>query len=139
MTRVSFYILRNSSVDSRFNILFRIVEKAYFKGHRIFINSNDENEAKRIDSDLWTFKAKRFLPHGFVNTREGEIIGIGWDQEPNEHTEVLINLQTTIPPFFSRFERLIEIIESNPDDLARGRLNWSYYKDRGYPLDKYEI
>ena len=139
MTRISFYISRNSATTSRLSILFRIVEKAYFNGHHIFITSDNENEAKKIDAELWSFKANRFIPHGFVGTREGKIIGIGCNQEPDEHSGVLINLQKSIPPFFSRFERLIEIVESNDEDLVRGRANWIYYKDRGYPLDKYEI
>ena len=139
MTRISFYISRNSETNSRLSILFRLVEKAYFKGHHIFIATDNENETKRIDAELWSFKTNRFIPHGFVGTREGKIIGIGCDQDPDEHSGVLINLQKTIPPFFSRFERLIEIVESNDEDLARGRANWTFYKDRGYPLDKYEI
>ena len=139
MTRISFYISRNSATTSRLSILFRIVEKAYFNGHHIFITSDNENEAKKIDAELWSFKANRFIPHGFAGTREGKIIGIGCNQEPDEHSGVLINLQKSIPPFFSRFERLIEIVESNDEDLARGRANWIYYKDRGYPLDKHEI
>ena len=139
MTRISFYISRNSATTSRLSILFRIVEKAYFNGHYIFITSDNENEAKKIDAELWSFKANRFIPHGFAGTREGKIIGIGCDQEPHEHSGVLINLQKSIPAFFPRFERLIEIVESNDEDLARGRANWIYYKDRGYPLDKYEI
>ena len=139
MTRISFYICRNSETNSRLGILFRLVEKAYFKGHHIFIATDNENETKRIDAELWSFKTNRFIPHGFVGTREGKIIGIGCDQDPDEHSGVLINLQKTIPPFFSRFERLIEIVESNDEDLARGRANWTFYKDRGYPLDKYEI
>tara|TARA_B100001996_G_scaffold108675_1_gene82084 strand:- start:1202 stop:1621 length:420 start_codon:yes stop_codon:yes gene_type:complete len=139
MTRISFYISRNSATTSRLSILFRIVEKAYFNGHHIFITSDNENETKKIDAELWSFKANRFIPHGFAGTREGKIIGIGCDQEPHEHSGVLINLQKSIPAFFPRFERLIEIVESNDEDLARGRANWIYYKDRGYPLDKYEI
>ena len=139
MTRISFYISRNSATTSRLSILFRIVEKAYFNGHHIFITSDNENKAKKIDAELWSFKANRFIPHGFAGTREGKIIGIGFDQEPHEHSGVLINLQKSIPAFFPRFERLIEIVESNDEDLARGRANWIYYKDRGYPLDKYEI
>ena len=99
MTRISFYISRNSGTNSRLTMLFRLVEKAYFKGHDIFIASDNENEAKRIDTELWSFKANRFIPHGFVGTRE-ENNGIGCDQEPDEHSGVLINLQKTIPPFF---------------------------------------
>ena len=59
--------------------------------------------------------------------------------EQNIDVKSVENLQKSIPAFFPRFERLIEIVESNDEDLARGRANWIYYKDRGYPLDKYEI
>ena len=100
MTRISFYISRNSATTSRLSILFRIVEKAYFNGHHIFITSDNENEAKKIDAELWSFKANRFIPHGFAGTPEGKIVGIGCDQEPDEHSGVLINLQKSIPAFY---------------------------------------
>ena len=120
-------------------MLFRIVKKAYLRGHKIYIVGKTEREAEEIDSKLWTQEANRFIPHGLVNTPEGEIIAIGWGQEPSTHNEILINHCGKIPPFFSRFQRLIEIVDSSSEDLLRGRSNWKYYKERGYPLEKYSV
>ena len=139
MTRISFYISKEGTKNSRLNILFRIVKKAYFSGHKIYIVSQDEKQAKDIDSKLWTREPNRFIPHGLVNTPEGKLVAIGWGQEPEEHNEILINLFDSIPPFFSRFDRLIEIVMPSAAELSRGRTNWKYYQDRGYLLEKYNI
>jgi len=37
-------------------------------------------------------------------------------------------------PFFSRFERVIEIVTQDENDARLGRERYSFYKDRGYEL-----
>ena len=140
MTKISFYILKKSEKkNQRLQVLLRIVEKAYSNGHKIYIACRSRSQAERIDSELWVFKKDRFIPHGMIDSPEGKIVAIGWGQEPKLHNEVLINLLESIPPFFSRFNRLIEIVDSNESDLLLGREHWKFYKDRGYPLKKYDV
>jgi DNA polymerase III subunit chi len=45
---------------------------------------------------------------------------------------VLINLHETPPPFFSRFERLAEIVSE--DGAAAARERFRFYRERGYEL-----
>ncbi len=140
VTKVSFYILKKKETkDQRLQVLLRIVEKAYLNGHKIYIACKNRSEAENIDSALWVFKQDRFIPHGMVDSPEGKIVAVGWGQEPELHNEVLINLLGSVPSFFSRFDRLIEIVDSNESDLMLGREHWKFYKDRGYPLKKYDI
>jgi DNA polymerase-3 subunit chi len=51
----------------------------------------------------------------------------------------MINLGNGVPEFFSRFDRLIEIVVTDPEITANSRLNYRFYKDRGYPLDTRKI
>jgi DNA polymerase-3 subunit chi len=60
---------------------------------------------------------------------------------PLEHTgpaEVLVNLHPEPPPFFSRFERLAEIVAADDDALAAGRARYRFYRERGYELRQHD-
>ncbi len=50
------------------------------------------------------------------------------------HNEVLISLHSTCLPFFSRFERVIEIVGLDAADIHAGRERFSFYRDRGYEM-----
>jgi len=52
---------------------------------------------------------------------------------------VLINLHASPPPFFSRFERLIEIIGMDEAGMAAGRERWRFYAQRGYALRSHNL
>jgi DNA polymerase-3 subunit chi len=41
--------------------------------------------------------------------------------------------------FFSRFERVAELVSGDADVRQQGRKRYSFYKDRGYPLRTHEI
>ena len=47
---------------------------------------------------------------------------------------VLINLHAAPPPFFSRFERLAEIVGADEADAAAARERFRFYRERGYEL-----
>jgi DNA polymerase-3 subunit chi len=44
-----------------------------------------------------------------------------------------------VPAFFSRFERVVEIIEADDSLKQAGRLRYQYYKVRGYELVTHTI
>ena len=52
---------------------------------------------------------------------------------------MLVNLHPAPPPFFSRFERLAEIVGTDADDAAAGRERWKFYKERGYELRPHNL
>ena len=52
---------------------------------------------------------------------------------------VLVNLHSSPPPFFSRFERLAEIVGTDDADAAAGRERWKFYKERGYELRAHNL
>ena len=43
------------------------------------------------------------------------------------------------PPFFSRFERLAEIVSLDEADVASGRERWKFYKARGYEIRSFNL
>ena len=55
------------------------------------------------------------------------------------HTDVLVNLSGRTPPFFSRFERMVEVVTPDEPDRAGARERWRFYCDRGYPLESHDL
>jgi DNA polymerase III subunit chi len=59
--------------------------------------------------------------------------------EINVQSQVLLNLGAPLPAGFERFERLIELVGQDSDDLQAARTRWKHYKDRGYALSRYDV
>ncbi len=65
-----------------------------------------------------------------------------WVDHVAEHpgpATVLINLDPAPPPFFSRFERLAEIVGTEAADAAAGRERYRFYRERGYELRTHNL
>lgn len=139
MTLVGFYVVQTSDPGQRLRVAARLADKAFQRGHRIFINATDEAQATELNKLLWSFRPTSFLPHGLHGQEHSETIAIGWGQEPNNHNDLLINLQLEIPSFFSRFARVAEVVTQEPDSLAALRKSWTFYKERGYQLEKHDL
>jgi len=139
MTRVGFYVVQAAEQGHRLQVAVRLADKAFQQGHRIFINAVDETQARMLDELLWSFRPASFLPHGLHGQEHSDTIAIGWDQEPQDHNDLLINLQLGIPSFFSRFARVAEVVTQDPASLQALRESWKFYKERGYQLEKHDL
>jgi DNA polymerase-3 subunit chi len=65
-----------------------------------------------------------------------------WIDEALEHNgacAVLVNLSAEPPPFFSRFERLAEIVGKEETDVTAGRERFRFYRERGYELRTHNL
>lgn len=123
----------------RLSVAVRLADKAFQRGHRIFINAADEDQARALDELMWSFRPSSFLPHGLHGQEHSDTVAIGWGQEPHNHSDLLINLQLEIPSFFSRFQRVAEVVTQDPDSLEALRASWTFYKERGYQLEKHDL
>jgi DNA polymerase-3 subunit chi len=139
VTRVGFYVVQAAESSHRLQVAARLADKAFARGHRIFINAEDRAQAEALDDLLWRFRPASFLPHGLVGSEHADTIAIGWGQDPETHNDLLINLNLEIPAFFSRFQRVAEVVTQDPDSLAALRKSWTFYKDRGYQLEKHDL
>jgi DNA polymerase-3 subunit chi len=87
---------------------------------------------------LWQFREDAFVPHALLNAEDAPAdcpVSIGWHPEPGHHHDVIINLSPELPAFFSRFERLVEVVVQNDDVLDYTRQHFRFLKDRGYPIE----
>jgi DNA polymerase-3 subunit chi len=141
MTRVDFYILKDTGDTARSLFACRLTEKAVQQGYQVYINTESALQLLQLDDLLWTFRAGSFLPHAVDN---GEARGetpvlLGHNMEPRNSHDVLVNLSNDVPPFFSRFNRVAELVAGNDAQRAEARNRYRFYKDRGYTLNTYEI
>jgi DNA polymerase-3 subunit chi len=139
VTRVGFYVVQAADQAQRLQVAVRLADKAFQQGHNIFINAVDEDQARTLDQLLWSFRPASFLPHGLHGEEQSDTIAIGWGQEPAGHNDLLINLQLEIPGFFSRFRRVAEVVTQDPESLQALRRSWTFYKARGYQLEKHDV
>lgn len=126
--RVDFYLLSSSEPQAVGLVACRLLEKAYLRGHRVFVYCESQQKAESLDELLWTYKDDSFIPHHLQG--EGPEppppVQIGYDSEPRGYNDILLNMATTIPTFFSRFRRIIEIVAA--DDAAK-EISRNHYRD----------
>lgn len=143
MTRVDFYILKESTDSARLRTAARIAEKAMLQSRHVYINAADADEAARLDEVLWTFSQGSFVPHRIVADAEHaageEPVLIGTDVAIVEPCEVLVNLAPQVPEFFSRYDRVAEIVDAESGRRDAGRSRYKYYRDRGYELTSHNL
>ena len=139
--RVDFYLLASPSVDARWHFACRLLEKAYFAGNSVFVFCQCQEDAETLDELLWTFKEDSFIPHNLQH--EGLTppppIQIGHHQEPRGFSDVLLNLNPSIPPFYSNFKRVIELVSNETERKELGRKNYRFYRDNRCELFTHNI
>jgi DNA polymerase-3 subunit chi len=142
VTRVDFYILGENASGDGPRTACRIAEKAYRLGQKIYMHTNSSQAASFLDEFLWTFRDGSFVPHAAAGSDAAAdspvIIGKGEEPDPG-HRDLLINLADDVPLFFSRFERVAEIVAGDETGRKLARERFRFYRDRGYPLNTHEL
>lgn len=141
MTRVDFYVSSNNASDAHLQLACRIVDKAYQQQNQVYVHAATPEQARQFDELLWVFRDGAFIPHCQLNdtiAADTPII-IGCDTPPALKPDVLINLGQEVPGFFSRFERVIEIVAGDESARAQARQRFKFYRERGYPLETHEL
>ena len=110
-------------------------------GLRVLLHAPDEGVAEALDKLLWHYPATAFIPHCRSNEADAQEMPVllGYQGETFPHSELLISLHHACLPFFSRFERLIEIVGQDEEDARLGRERYKFYKDRGYEMRHFDL
>jgi DNA polymerase-3 subunit chi len=118
----------------------RLAAKAWRTHGSVRILTPDAATTDVLDRLLWTEPQAAFVPHCRMASPVAGETPI-WIDDALDHAgpaEVLVNLHREPPPFFSRFERLAEIVGAGDDALAAGRARYRYYRERGYELRQHD-
>jgi DNA polymerase-3 subunit chi len=137
MTRIEFFF----NVEDKLQKIAELGASVVSKGRRLMVFSTDAESAATVDSYLWSNPATGFMPHcraGHALAAVTPII-IDFHGEQLAHDDVLLNLQSQHPPFFSRFRRLIEIVGVDEADKSAARERYRFYRDRGYEIKSFDV
>jgi DNA polymerase III subunit chi len=137
MTTIDFY----THCADRFEVASRLVAKAWAQHGTVRVLTDGEEGTAAFDRFLWLWPATGFLPHCRLASPLAAETPIVVDHalEHAGPASVLINLHAAPPPFFSRFERLAEIVGTDEADAAAGRERWKFYKARGYEVRSHNL
>jgi len=137
MTKVDFY----TGSPDKLRTACQLSHKAMQNGLRVLLHTPDEATTAALDKLLWHYPATAFMPHCRSDAAAAGalpvMVGHHSDQFP--HSELLISLHTACLPFFSRFERVIEIVSQDEEDARLGRERFGFYRDRGYEMRHFDL
>lgn len=137
MTEVLFY----TNASDKLRTTCQLSCKALELNRRVMVLTSHAEVTEQLSTMLWSTPSTGFTPHCRASDRLAEVTPVIVDHavEPVVHEDVLINLREEMPSYFSRFQRLVEIVTSDPDDRARARERYRYYRDRGYEIVTHDL
>lgn len=141
MTKIDFAI----NAPDKLHYVCRVARKKYMEGRPLVVYCARPQLLAELDRLLWSFSPLDFLPHCYAHDKLAARTPIILTAEASEapdalpHYELLVNLDAAQPPFFARFERLIELVGRDDEDKAAGRARYKFYKDRGYELTHHDL
>ena len=137
MTRVDFYQL-NPQQPNLDRVVCQLCQKAYEKNQFALLLTQNQQQTTHLDRQLWVFNDDSFIPHDAQDSDEFKTpILVHNEPEFKGERQLLINLADTIPTNFAQFERVIELVTE--ENKQQAREHYSYYKERGYPLNHYNL
>ena len=137
MTKVDFY----TGTTDKLRTACQLSHKAMQNSLRVLLHAPDEVTTEALDKLLWHYPATAFIPHcrSYETAASDMPVVLVHQGESFPHCELLISLHTACLPFFSRFERVIEIVSQDADDVRLGRERFGFYRDRGYEMRHFDL
>jgi len=137
MTTIDFY----THCADRLEVASKLVAKAWAQHGSVRVLTDGARGTEEFGRFLWLWPATGFLPHCQLASplvAETPIV-VDHALDHEGPAAVLINLNGLPPPFFSRFERMAEIVSLDEADVASGRERWKFYKARGYEIRSHNL
>ena len=135
MTKIDFYLVRGNE------LLFacRLIALIYRKGHKVHVQTPSIEYAKALDEKLWNYPEDAFIPHSLREHQFDAPIKICMETDSPEHKDVFVNLSRSTPKFFSRFDRVAEVVPENELERSFARKAYAFYKERGYEVSYHKM
>lgn len=137
MTEVLFY----THVEDKLQTACALTAKALARKMRVMLFTVDAAATERLGRLLWSVPSTGFVPHCRSQDRLAPVTPVILDHnaDPLVHDQVLINLREETPAFFSRFQRLVEIVGIDDADRSAARARFRFYRDRGYEIRTHQL
>ena len=135
MTKIDFYLVKGDE------LLFacRLIALIYRKGHKVHVQTPSIEYAKALDEKLWNYPEDAFIPHSLREHQFDAPIKICTETDAPEHKDVFVNLSRSTPKFFSRFDRVAEVVPENELERSFARKAYAFYKERGYEVNYHKM
>jgi DNA polymerase-3 subunit chi len=138
------------SIDFHFNVdqgvayACRVLRKARGAGKTVLVASRHPERLARLDTALWTFSPLDFLPHVGLPSPLAARTPIWLSAGPvADGRDLLLVLDDEPAPdfaaWFARFEKVIELVSTDPDDRARARSRFKAYREAGFAPIAHDI
>lgn len=142
MPEASYYILPDDTEHKRYLFACKLVEKAYRMKQFCYIYTDGFDQSRKIDDMLWVFRAGSFIPHQLYDDKSPnfeQMVLIGSVSPPQKWRKLIVNLSSRIPEFSPVNERIVEIVNNNPQIKQAGRVRYKQYDQAGFNLSTHHI
>ena len=141
MPRIDFYVLPDYRDNGRALLACRLADKAYGLGHTVYILAASEAQAVALDDLLWTFRQDSFIPHERypLASEESSPVLVGMVSPADANAQILINFTDKLPEGFERYQRVVELVDQNPEVLAKSRERFRQYRERGCAPETHKL
>jgi DNA polymerase-3 subunit chi len=132
LTQIFFY---HNAAD-RIVAAAALLGKAYQQGKAVLVYAPDAKLSEDLDRRLWLTPPTGFIPHVRDTSplaAETPIV-ITADLADSAQNERLLILSVQVPPAFSRFTSVIEVVGQDDGERREARERARFYKDRGYAI-----
>ena len=137
MTQIFFY----HNAEDRIKAAAALIGKAFLQKKAMLVYAPDAEVASAIDRQLWVQPPNGFIPHVRSDSKLAEEtpVLIAGELDTPRQSERLLNLADEVPPGFSRFTSLIEVVGRAAVERLAGRERVKFYKDRGYEVAFFDL
>ncbi len=137
MTQIFFY---HNAAD-RISATAALISKAFAQKKALLVFAPDAELASVLDRHLWMHPPTGFVAHvrGDSPLAAETPIVITDNLESVPQNERLFNLSAEVPPGFSRFTSVIEVVGRSDDERLAARERVKFYKDRGYEIKFFDL
>ena len=137
MTKIFFY----HNASDRIGATAALISKAFAQKKALLVYAPDTEISDALDRHLWMHPPTGFVPHVRSNSpliAETPVV-IADSLEAPAQCDRLFNLSSEVPPGFSRFASLIEVVGQQDEERLAGRERVRFYKDRGYEITYFDL
>lgn len=138
MTRIQFL----HGASDRLATVADWLRQAWQVRRPVLVFAPDPPIAERLDHLLWTQPATGFLPHCRTTSplaAETPILIADRIDEFAPRDRCLLNLSDEVPPGFSRFDEIVEIVSTADADRLPARDRFRFYREQGCPVENQDV
>lgn len=142
-SRVDYYLLDKAESQALAHYTCRLLNKACQAGLRIFVLTDSSAQSQLMDTLLWTSSDANFIPHALADSAEAADpltkICIGQVLANSQGFDMLVNMQTEDTPQGEQFERVAELVSSDPAHKSAARKRYAAWRVAGVEQNLHQI